>query len=399
MKVLTIGQLPVEAGGNYTTGAANVVYELSRKSVEGVAGYTFGTNIPKGKAKLISTYPNQYMGYKWSGVLNIIKDWLIHPVKSVHQWRHYRDVDHENPLRFSFYKVNIESAINRVKPDIIHVNSIGNISATRFALGNKKIPILLTCHGIFYRGEKCDIVGKDRYLGNIGLADAYSGLTQESLFEYQKYLGISKDKVSIVPNGADCDKFYYDQERRLSLRKEMNVGEDVKVLLTVASVQERKGQYAFVKLLSNLEDVKFQYWIIGKGGDMERIREYVKNNRMEDRIKLLGYHSADELYAYYSAADIYAHVSTQEGQALCDIEANATGMRSIINKKILVTVPGLESRDYYLLDTDDIKYKELALWIKRDINCRCSSRSLDWQNILNMYVALYKKVIREYDNN
>ena len=36
MRILIIGQLPKEIGGNYTTGAANVVYELSKQRDDGV---------------------------------------------------------------------------------------------------------------------------------------------------------------------------------------------------------------------------------------------------------------------------------------------------------------------------------------------------------------------------
>ena len=45
MRILIIGQLPKEIGGNYTTGAANVVYELSKQREDGVLYYTYGTNI------------------------------------------------------------------------------------------------------------------------------------------------------------------------------------------------------------------------------------------------------------------------------------------------------------------------------------------------------------------
>ena len=57
MKVLLIGQLPKEIGGNYTTGAANVVYELSKQREDGVLYYIYGTNITDSaaiKAKFVS---------------------------------------------------------------------------------------------------------------------------------------------------------------------------------------------------------------------------------------------------------------------------------------------------------------------------------------------------------
>ena len=64
MKVLLIGQLPKEIGGNYTTGAANVVYELSKQKVGGVVYYTYGTNITDTAATKASSFMNQYIGYQ-----------------------------------------------------------------------------------------------------------------------------------------------------------------------------------------------------------------------------------------------------------------------------------------------------------------------------------------------
>ena len=64
MKILLIGQLPKEIGGNYTTGAANVVYELSKQKECGVEYYTYGTNIKAIAASKASKYTNQYIGYR-----------------------------------------------------------------------------------------------------------------------------------------------------------------------------------------------------------------------------------------------------------------------------------------------------------------------------------------------
>ena len=45
IKILSIGQLPKEVGGNYTSGIARVVYELSRQYVKGVETYLYASNI------------------------------------------------------------------------------------------------------------------------------------------------------------------------------------------------------------------------------------------------------------------------------------------------------------------------------------------------------------------
>ena len=392
IKVLMIGQLPKEVGGNYTTGAANVVYELSKKKVNALNLYIFGTNISNARAIRFSSFANQYIGYRFL-IFDILFDALFHPRKTAAEWKHYKNIDHANPLRYAFYKANIKRAISVVRPDIIHVHSIGNISPTRFAIDNYKMPLLLTCHGIFYRGDSSDIIQRDRYLGNIRFANYYSGLTKESLNEYESILGVDKTKVYVVPNGVDCSKFYYDVDIRVSLRKLMNVSDETKVFITVASVQERKGQFKFIKLIEKLP-IDCQYWIVGTGPDIPLIQNYIIQKKL-DNIKLLGYQSADVLFKYYSAADIYAHVSTKEGQALCEIEANATGLRTIVNKAIVGTIPDLKKGDYFVTDIDNFTDStDLLDWLNQPTAPRTSRTSFDWQEIAEMYASLYRKIVK-----
>lgn len=394
MKVLLIGQLPKEIGGNYTTGAANVVYELSKQKVGGVVYYTYGTNITDTAAAKASSFMNQYIGYRIRP-FRMLMHALRHPMSTIRHLLHYCNVDHQNMLRFSFYEDNIREAISCVQPDLIHVNSITNVSPVRFAIGKIHIPILLTCHGIFYRGDETDIVNRDRNIGNIKLADVYSGLTKESLEEYESILGISRSRVTVIPNGVDCKKFYYSPKERVRIRQEFRVQDECRVFITVASVQKRKGQFAFLDVLSKL-NVDFQYWIVGKGPDEDAIRQYIQKNSLHDKVKLLGYKTADELYKYYSAADVYAHSSWKEGQALSELEANATGLRTIVNKAIIGTIASdVSSKDYYVLDFKNVNAESLTEWLFQEYPDRVSRTSFDWSVIAEKYADLYHKIIKK----
>ncbi len=392
MKILLIGQLPQETGGNYTTGAANVVYEISKQTPTDVEYFTFGTNIPERKAKEASLYSNQYNGYGIN-LLRIIWNIVRRPRLSLQHISHYIRVDHQNFFRYLLYEDNIRAVIKRVRPDLIHVNSIYNISPTRHALGKHNIPILLTCHGIFYNGSEKDTVNRDRYLGNIKLVDAYSGLTKESLEEYESILGIYRDQVAVVPNGVDCKKFYFSARERESIRKKYNAPGTCRVFITVASVQERKGQLDFLKLLSK-SDFDFQYWIVGKGPGEEPILRFIQENNLQNKVKLLGYIQADELYRYYSAADIYAHPSWKEGQALSELEANATGLRTIVNKAIINTIANdVTTSDYYVLDFENVNMVTFSEWVLSSSKERVSRSNFDWKIIAEKYSELYHKIL------
>lgn len=396
-KVLLIGQLPKEAGGNYTTGAAKVVYELSKQKADGIELYIYATNASAESVKPYCEYPNQYMGYEKS-IGPVLKDMLLNMSKTCHEWRHYVHVDHKNPFRYAFYKVNIQRAIERVQPDLIHVHSIGNVSSTKFAIGENRIPILLTCHGVFYRGDPEDKIGRDQYMGNLPFCDYYTGLTEESRHELTDILGIPPDKYTIVPNGVNSSKFFFSQEWRQKIRNEMKVDTKTFVFITVASLQERKGQAAFIKILEKLA-INYQYWLIGDGPDKELIEKYVTEHNLENKVKLLGYHDSDVLYRYYSAADIYAHVSTKEGQALCEIEANATGLRTVLNSEIAGTVPDISQGDYYVFDPNNLDVVEMTQWINKGTEHRVSRTHLDWSCIIKYYQQVYEIVLHSYEKD
>lgn len=389
MRVLVIGQLPKEVGGNYTTGAANVVYELSKANKR--EGYhTFATNISEKAAQISSEYKNQYIGYSYRP-LSLIMRMLLHPLRFFRNIRHYKKVDHQNWLRYYFYEDNIYKAIQRVSPEIIHCHSVFNLSPTRFALGGKNIPIIVTCHGISYKGDQKDEPIHQMYQGNLPLADYYTGSTKETAWEYEHYLGIPQKDVLIIPNGIDYRVIHFDEGSRNELRKEYGVKDNQIVFLTIASVQERKGQVRFLHFLKNLQ-LDYQFWIIGDGPDMPKVKQFINENEMENTVKLIGYVNGNLLYKYYSAADVYAHTSTNEGQALVEIGANATGLKCLVSNEIKNTVSGdISSDSYFVLDFHNPDYESITMWLKN--NYRSQGTIQDWSEIAERYNEFYSKIL------
>lgn len=395
MKVLMIGQLPVEAGGNYTTGAGNVVYALSQQKIEGFELFLYAKNT---KQKIIDQrYGNKsiYYGYRFL-IFDLIFSIIFHIPSFIKEWTHYIKYDHANPLRYTFYKINIQRVIRSVKPDIIHVHSAKDVSVTKFACKGYNIPILLTSHGIFYRGAASDIVRRDISIGNLPLCDYFTGLTKQSEDEFEKYLHVPKGKYSIISNGVDVNSFYYSEDERRKIRKIMNVTEDQIVFITVASLQERKGQLEFLKRIKDIK-LPFQYWMIGKGNDEEAIFKYVEENHLQEKVKLIGYISNKDLYKYYSAADFYAHPSHMEGQALSEIEAYTTGLRIIVNKEVSETVVGDSHHDidrYYIFETNKLDLVDLVRWIKDFCIVRKTYPQFSWGEIMKQYSEVYRMMLK-----
>lgn len=388
MRVLSIGQLPKEIGGNYTTGIAKVVFELSKQSFNDVKMYLYATNISDKLANKHSSYPHQYMGYR-TLIGRMLINILSNPIQTIRQWRIYKTENKVNPLRFEFYKANMQRAISLVKPDIIHLHGNG-LAPLYFARTEKEVPIVLTCHGVFQRTPNPNSQQK-RY------TDYVTGLTNETKDEIMKYFFVDEKKITLIPNGVDTKKFYYSPEERKNVRKVHHVADSTIVFITVASVQERKGQYAFCKILENL-NIDWQYWIIGKGADEQRIIDFAKSTDLEDRIKVLGYRNSDDLYKYYSAADVYAHASTMEGQALCEIEAYTTGIRTVVNKVITGTVANdvyADPMGYYVMDFSNPNLSQLKEWIAQGNQNRKTKPNFDWSIIAQKYEVLYHNILNK----
>ena len=400
MKVLIIGQLPKEMGGNYTTGIARVIGELSKHHFGDAEVVVYGTNISNKKASKLNNYENSgcfFVGYKIDP-LGMLFQVIRHPMMSKRAFKDFRIHKDASVLHLEFFRYNFARIIKRVKPDLVNYHGSGFIAMFH---ANKlyNVPIVLTLHGLMWCGtdteDPREIEWKRASELTLPLAKRYTTLNENALKKMLK-LGVKKEQVDIIPNGVDSHKFYYSEAARKEYRKKFAVKESTLVFITVGVVIDRKGQFSFLKILES-SGVDYQYWIVGKGPDEEIINEYVKQNHIEDKVRMLGYIQDVDLYKYYSAADVYAHGSTVEGQALSEVEAHATGLRVIVNEKISETVIGNahKEKDRYLIMNFEVpNIQELCSWLTHEWH-RVSTQRYDWGNIANRYAEVYNKIINK----
>lgn len=392
MIVLLIGQLPKEIGGSYTTGVANVVYELSQNSIEGFQYYTYGTNLKDCDAKKHSKYLHQYLGYKIRP-LHIIFSFLAHPLRRISEWKHYKKVYKVNPIRFDIYRDNFVRVIKEVKPDVLNIHGTG-IAPLVYANRSFGLPVVQTFHGVSDADDEEARRIRPQNIDSAKLADYVTVLTPRIRQFAIDTLHVQKDKVAVIPNGCDTKKFFFDSSERQNLRQKMEIKDTTCVFVTASSVIRRKGQLDFIKIVEKLS-IDCQYWIIGKGPDYENCVSYCEKHNLGEKVKFLGYVPNPELYKYYSAADVFVHASYREAQALCEIEAYACGMKIILNEAIVGTVATdtNDNNTYFVLDFNNIDYKKLTQWSISKIN-RVSRTNRDWSVVVKEYKDFYKSLIK-----
>lgn len=391
-RILIIGQLPKEAGGTYTTGIARVVENLYQKDFGNVELFWYFTNVPHKVAKEKCQYEHQYNGYR-KLPLQMLWSMVTKPVESIKAWRQYKRAE-VNPVRYEFYRANFAKVLSEVKPDLIHIHGAG-LQPLYYANKQCGAPIIITFHGVMYNKE--DVSSHHflpTYLDQIKMADYFTVLNGETKRK-ALILGMPESKCTAIPNGVDTSRFYFSKEQRAKLRVEYGVSKDCLVFITTGVVIDRKGQYDFLQVLESM-GVDYQYWIVGKGPDEQKIVEFVAERHLEDKVKMLGYVDGRELYKYLSAADVYAHVSTTEGQALSEIEAYATGLRVIVRKEIKDTVIGDSANDrqnYYVLDMSHTNKETMKAWLNEGNGERLSRGNYDWSLVARQYGELYQKLL------
>jgi phosphatidylinositol alpha-1,6-mannosyltransferase len=142
-------------------------------------------------------------------------------------------------------------------------------------------------------------------------------------------LGVPDDRITIVPNGTDPDRF--QPVDTSVLRHELDL-EGQPILLTVGRLVPRKGVDTTLRALPGLLETvpDAMYLVVGTGPDRERLDRLAVDIGVRDHVRFAGQVPFAHLPAYYSLADAFVMPSREarpdvEGFGLVFLEAGACG--------------------------------------------------------------------------
>lgn len=163
--------------------------------------------------------------------------------------------------------------------------------------------------------------------------------------------------VRILNNGVDLNKLSYDEEKRTELRLKMNVFDKL-IIGHVGSFQERKNQRFLIDIVRDLALDNVELWLIGDGETKTSIEEYVKELKLSDKVKFLGL--VDNVHELLHAMDIFVFPSKFEGLPLAAIEAQASGLLTVISDTITKEVVIASNAVQLPIDSPDDWVKYIA---------------------------------------
>jgi len=249
-------------------------------------------------------------------------------------------------VQHQIWLIGLEKKIREIKPDIIIIHGIVSFSAIRIArlkkkLGNFKL--------IYDDHMKLDASKSKLSVLYPLFKRTFSRLIQEAadalvgigdtckVFMNVKY-GIPLERITVIPLGADDELFRFDAIARQEIRSKLAISESDMVFIYTGQIAPFKKVTLLIEAVPKLmkKYSNLRLLLVGSGPSpyIERMKQDIKAEGLEDRFIWHDVVHNKELYKFYSAADVAVWPC---GATISQREAMSCRLPIIISEDSLVT--------------------------------------------------------------
>ncbi|MGY3765896.1 glycosyltransferase family 4 protein [Vagococcus vulneris] len=221
--------------------------------------------------------------------------------------------------------------------EIIHCHTPVGGALTRLVAKNLKSlssKIIYTAHGFhFFKGAPLK-----NWLIFYPIEKYLSKYTDTLITINQEDYDIAKKKfychdVKLVPGvGVAGSKFYeLSDEKKQEIFKLNNLDRDKFYLIYIAELSNRKNQMFLLEAMKKLKviDSSIVLLLVGMGDNYELYKKFIKRERLESNVKLLGYRK--DINNLINISDIVVSSSKQEGLPVNLIEGMTVGKPLVVS--------------------------------------------------------------------
>ena len=228
----------------------------------------------------------------------------------------------------------------RSKFSIIHVHGVGYLGKLAIMFGlifKKKIILKMT---MFTEDDALSIKQSGWFdFWFFKKATHYIAITQ-SFVESCSDAGIPADKVSLIPNGVDTDKFHpLSRVYKHELRERLQLPLDKTILVYAGIIRPEKGIDFLLDMIDCIRKQRNDIVLLILGpletwlptAEQLYAEDVVKRMVSSDLRDFVIYPGkTDNVHEYFQAADIFVSASRREGFPNVLIEAMATGLAPVV---------------------------------------------------------------------
>ena len=213
-------------------------------------------------------------------------------------------------------------AIDDVKPDVIHAWLPPAITIPALLVGWwKNVPVIVS-----YRNAKRSRIKMDllEYLFAVMFASGIASNTNVELCSLPyRWLYWWKNSI-VIRNGVSIpiNHVLLDDRKFLSSGK-------LSILFAGRLTSQKNWKCLLDALAIVGDEISWSLLVCGKGEDEKQIEEYVVNNNLQNKVKMLGYKT--ELYSIMADSDLLVLPSWYEGMPNVLVESLAIGLPCILS--------------------------------------------------------------------
>ena len=149
--------------------------------------------------------------------------------------------------------------------------------------------------------------------------------------EVQRLFGLPFEKINVVPNGVNLNKFT-GMDRDYSFRRKYAMDNEKIILFMGRLVYENGVQNliaAMPKVLASYHDAKLV--IAGKGGMLDELKAQADYLGISNKVYFAGYMNGKDVERMYKAADISVFPSTYEPFGIVALEGMLAGVPTVVS--------------------------------------------------------------------
>jgi colanic acid/amylovoran biosynthesis glycosyltransferase len=223
-----------------------------------------------------------------------------------------------NGKKSKLKQLNLDAALNHIRPDLIHLQWVSNISLFEEHLNKKQFKFILSQRG--YQTNVRPFVNSENFNYLQKWLPKFDGFhsVSKAISKVGDQIYNSPNKIDqVVYTGLDLSKFEYQPQV---------VKNEILQLVSVGRSHWIKGyEYALKAcFMLDKQGIDFKYTIIGAAGD-EELLFLIDDLGLQDKVELTSKLPQANVFELMKGSDLFLLPSLEEGIANVAVEAMALG--------------------------------------------------------------------------
>lgn len=226
--------------------------------------------------------------------------------------------------------------------DIIHIHGVWHFAGVAPYLAEIKTAKCITTHGLldswtigkgYWKKMLFGFLFQKRILKSTELIQINN--TDERA-DLKRFLDFQHPNVQIIPNGMNLSDFEKLPAKNI-FREKYSIPMDKKIILFLSRINLKKGLDLLLPAFKEITLQRNDCLLILAGPDDGYLTEteyFIHENRLEDKIKLVGMLTGNDKLSAFADADIFVLPSHSEGFSIATLEALISGIPSLLSDRV-----------------------------------------------------------------